>query len=139
MVEVSIEREFDYPSERLWAVIADFGNVSWVPGVQKVELEGEGVGMIRHLTITDDQQYHERLEAIDHAGMILDYSLPVVPFIQVKDYSAKAQVFALDGERCKVVWSCKAEADGADEAQATTNTELFYESILTWIGDFLKR
>jgi len=139
MVEVSVAREFEYPAEKLWAVIADFGNISWVPGFEKVELEGEGVGMIRHITVPTLPPLHERLDAIDHQKMILDYSIPEVAFIQVKNYFARAQVIPLEGGRCRVVWSCKAEADGADDAEASAKTEAFYQAVLTWIGDYLKK
>jgi hypothetical protein len=139
MVIVKVEREFEFSAEKLWAVISDFGDISWVPGFEKVEVEGEGVGMIRHITIPEFAQVHERLDAIDHEKMILDYSLPIVEYIQVKNYHARAQVIALESGRCKVIWSCTAEADGADEAQASANTEEFYKALLSWIDDFLKK
>jgi hypothetical protein len=139
MVEVRFEHEFEYRAEKLWAVIADFGDVSWVPGVEKVELEGEGVGMVRHLTVPVFPQLHERLEAIDHATMTLDYSIPAVEYLCVKNYRARAQVEALAGERCRVVWSGVAEAEGAEEAEAAVKTEAFYAAIMDWIGDHLKR
>ncbi len=138
-VKARAERELDVSAAKVWAVVADFGNVSWVPGVEKVELEGEGVGMIRHLTVPVYPQLHERLDAIDHETMILDYSIPTVEYLQVKNYTARAQVVELDGERCRLVWSGEAEADGVDDVQAATNTEAFYEAIITWIDDYLKK
>jgi hypothetical protein len=139
MVEASVERELGFGAEEVWAVIADFGNVDWVPGVEKVELEGEGVGMIRHLTVPVYPPLHERLDAIDQREMVLDYSIPAVAYLQVKNYRARAQVFELEGQRCRVRWSGWAEADQVDEATAAAKTEAFYESILTWISDFLNR
>jgi hypothetical protein len=138
MVEVSIERELEFSAKEVWAVIADFGNVDWVPGVEKVELEGEGVGMVRHLSVPVYPPLHERLDAIDHQRMLLDYSIPAVAYLQVKNYRARAQVFELEGPRCRVRWSGWSEADDVDEATATSKTEAFYEAILTWISDFLK-
>ena len=82
MVEVSIERELEFGAETVWALIADFGDLRWVPGIEKIELEGD---------------------------------------------------------RCRVRWSCRADADGADEEQAAAKVGAFYESMLTWIDDFLKR
>ena len=138
MVEVSIEREFDVNADKLWAILANFGDISWIPGIEKVELEGEGVGMIRHVTAPGLPQLHERMDAIDHENMILDYSLPEFAFIQVKNYKARAQVFALEGERCRLHWAFRAEPDGPTEAECTTSGEAFYEMIMTWIGDALK-
>jgi len=138
VVEVRVEGELEVSAAKVWAVVADFGNVSWVPGVEKVELEGKGVGMVRHLTVPVYPQLHERLDAIDHARMTLDYSIPAVEYLQVKNYTARAQVVELEGERCRLIWSGQAEADGVDGAQAAANTEAFYEAIRTWIDDFLK-
>jgi hypothetical protein len=138
MIEVRVERELAFSADKVWALVADFGNVSWVPGIEKVELEGEGVGMIRHITVPVFPQLHERLDAVDHEKMILDYSIPAVAFIRVKNYRARAEVFEVDGERCRVAWSCVAEADDTDDEEAIARTEAFYESIMQWISDFLR-
>lgn len=139
MLEVRVERDLEFGAQEVWAIIADFGNVSWVPGIEKVELEGEGVGMVRHLTVPVYPQLHERLEAIDHEEMTLDYSIPSVELIHLKDYDARAQVSELEGGRCRLVWSCKAEVDGVGHEQAIAETEAFYGSIMDWICDALKK
>jgi hypothetical protein len=138
MVEVSIEREFEVCAEKIWAILADFADISWIPGIEKVELEGEGVGMIRHVTAPGLPQLHERMDAIDHEKMILDYSVPEVAFIQAKNYRARAQVLPLDGEHCRLHWSCRAEPDGVTEAECVAKTEGFYEMVMNWIGEALK-
>ena len=38
---------------------------------------------------------HERMDAIDHEQMILDYSVPAVEYLRVKNYRARTQVVAL--------------------------------------------
>lgn len=138
MIEMEIEREYEFGADDVWAVIADFGNVSWVPGVEKVELEGAGVGMIRHLTVPVFPPLHERLEALDHEEKLLEYSIPSVEYISVKNYRARAQVVDLGPGRCRVLWSCKAEAAGAPEDEARDKTRAFYEAMLGWIDDHLK-
>jgi carbon monoxide dehydrogenase subunit G len=139
VIEVQIEREFEFAADDVWVVIADFGNVNWVPGVEKVELEGEGVGMIRHLTVPVFPQLHERLDAIDHEARVLEYSIPAVEYIGVKNYTARAKVVDLGAGRSRVRWACKADADGASEAEACDKTRAFYEAMLGWIADFLEQ
>jgi len=139
MVEVRVEREYEFGAETVWAVFADFGNVRWVPGIEKVELEGEGVGMIRHLSVPVFPQLHERLESIDHEGKVLEYSIPEVEYIGVKNYRARAQVVDLDAGRCRVRISCRAEAAGVPEAEAAVKTRAFYAAMLGWIDDFVKQ
>ena len=139
MVEVSVERVYEFGAEEVWAVFADFGNVSWVPGIERVEVEGEGVGMIRHLSVPVFPQLHERLESIDPDEKVLEYSIPNVDYIRVKNYKARAQVVGAGAGRCRVLMSCKAEADGEPEPEAAAKTEAFYEAMLGWIDDFLRR
>jgi len=139
MVKVSVEREFDADARALWAILADFGDISWIPSLEKVEIEGEGVGMIRHVTAPGMPVLHERMDAIDHEKMILDYSIPAVAYVRVKNYRARAQVVALEEGGCRLIWSCQSEADGVTEAQATANTEAFYEMVMGWIGTALSK
>ncbi len=138
MVEVSFEREYEFGAEEVWAVFADFGNVSWVPGVEKVELEGEGVGMIRHLTIPVLPPLQERLELIDPDQRVLEYSIPSVEYISLEDYTARVEVSDLGPGRSRVRISCKAQAVGPEE-EASAKTEAFYEAYLGWINDFLEK
>jgi carbon monoxide dehydrogenase subunit G len=138
MIEVSVEHEFEFGAETVWAVFADFGNVSWVPGVEKVEVEGEGIGMIRHLTVPVFPPLHERLEGLDHDGKVLEYSIPSVEYLEVESYRARAQVTEAGAGRCRVRMTCQAEATGL-EADAAAKTEAFYGAMLGWIDDYLKR
>jgi carbon monoxide dehydrogenase subunit G len=138
MIEVSVEREFEFDAETVWGVFADFGNVSWVPGVEKVEVEGEGIGMIRHLTVPVFPPLHERLESLDHDAKVLEYSIPSVEYIEVKNYRARAEVTESGSGRCRVRMTCTAEATGLDE-DAAAKTEAFYGAMLGWIDDFLKQ
>ena len=137
MIKVRTECEFDVDAERVWAILADFADISWIPGTEKVELEGEGVGMIRHVTAPGMPILHERMDAIDHEQMILDYSVPAVEYLRVKNYRARARVVALEGGRCRLIWSCESEPDGVTEAQAAANSEAFYQMVMGWIGDAL--
>ncbi|MBW2292648.1 MAG: SRPBCC family protein [Deltaproteobacteria bacterium] len=139
MIEVSLEREFAVDAKKLWAILADFADISWIPGLEKVELEGEGVGMIRHVTAPGMAVLHERMDAIDREKMILDYSVPTVEYLRVKNHRAQARVVALEGRRCRLIWSCESEPDGVSDAQATTNCQAFYEMAMGWIGDALAR
>ncbi len=139
MVEVRIEREFDVDADRVWAILADFADISWIPSIEKVELEGEGVGMVRHVTAPGMAVLHERMDAIDHDKMILDYSVPAVEYLRVKNHRARTRVVGLEGGGCRLIWSCETEPDGVTQAQATANCEAFYEMALGWIGDALAK
>ncbi len=95
--------------------------------------------MIRHLTVPVFPPLHERLDAIDHAEKVLVYSIPGVEYISVKNYTARAQIIELGPGRCKALWSCQAEAEGAPEDEAREKTRAFYGAMLGWIGDYLEK
>jgi hypothetical protein len=120
-------------------MLADFADIGWIPAIEKVELEGEGIGMVRHVTAPGMPVIHEKLEGLDHAAMRLDYSVPEVAYIRVKNYRAHAQVVPLAADRCRLDWGCEAEADGVDEATAARDTEAFYRMVMGWVGDYLAR
>jgi carbon monoxide dehydrogenase subunit G len=138
MIDVSFEREFEFDAETVWGIFADFGNVSWVPGVEKVEVEGEGIGMVRHLTVQVFPPLHERLESRSHEDRVLEYSIPSVEYLEVANYRARAQVTGAGDGHCRVRMTCRAEATGL-EADAAAKVEAFYGAMLGWIDDYLRQ
>ena len=130
MVEYSTEREFEIDADDIWAMLANFADVSWIPALEKVELEGEGVGMVRHITAPGLPQLHERMDAIDHEIMALDYSVPEVEYLKVANYTARAQVTPLSEGHCRLKWSCKSEAVGVSEAEAVGDQGVSQDPVL---------
>ncbi len=57
MVNVHLARDFDIGAGKVWALLEDFGNISWAPGIDKTEVIGEGVGMITPSTHWRDGAY----------------------------------------------------------------------------------
>ncbi|MGI9295591.1 MAG: SRPBCC family protein, partial [Pseudomonadales bacterium] len=51
MVEVTVTRELHANVDKVWGILGDFGNLSWVPGPEKVDVIGSGQGMIRRLHV----------------------------------------------------------------------------------------
>ena len=47
MAEVVVRGEIEVSSDRLWALLLDFGSVGWMQGVTHVEVQGSGEGMSR--------------------------------------------------------------------------------------------
>ncbi len=65
MADVRIEDEIAGGVDAVWAKIADFGGIGeWAPGLEKCELEGEGVGSVRRISM-GGMQIAERLEKRD--------------------------------------------------------------------------
>ncbi len=69
MVEAKQQRQFNHPASAVWAVLEEFGNLDWTEGVERIELIGDGVGMIRRLFMPGMDPIDEQLTAVDSEAM----------------------------------------------------------------------
>ena len=136
MGQAQVKETIAAPAEKVWAVIADFGDTSWMPGGGgNVELVGSGPGMARIIN-AGDQKIHEVLESADDASQTLVYTIPEgVPF-PVTDYRSTIQVTG-DASSSELAWGCTFEPDGVDEAQVTTMIEGMYSTMVGWVRDLV--
>jgi hypothetical protein len=131
MANARVSRRLDVPADRLWKLVAAFGDTSWMPGPPKVQVVGSGPGMERRIQ-GPDKAIHERLESVDDAGRTLVYTIPVnVPF-PVTDYRATMRVRA-EGAGSELDWSCSFTPAGVDEATARQAIEGMYGMMIGWI------
>lgn len=139
MVDVEVEREIQRDADVVWALLADFGNLSWVPGVEGVETSGEGVGMTRLISVPILPSLQERLDAIDHRTRVLEYSSPLVEYIHLANYVARVQVEAKGPGRCTVRWHSRADAHRATPEEARALVLTYYEGMLGWLEDHFEQ
>ncbi len=117
MADVRIEDEIAGGVDAVWAKIADFGGIEeWAPRLEKCELEGEGVGSVRRISM-GGMQIGERLEKLDEAGRSLTYSIVEGP-MPVENYLATITVSDIGSGRSHIVWTCSFDAPGMSEEQA---------------------
>lgn len=132
MARVSVNRTLEVPADRVWKLVADFGDTSWMPGPPQVELVGSGPGMERRIPAGPDKVICERLESVDEGSRTLVYTIPEnVPF-PVKDYRATICVSSA-GAGSELAWSASFEPVGADEAAAAKGIEDIYGVMIGWI------
>lgn len=140
MVEVKVERELSVSANKAWALISDFGDISWAPGMDKVVVTGEGPGMVRSIYMPGDTPpIDERLELLDHDQKLMEYTIPGPSPMPVSDYRASAQVLALDENRCLIDWRCRAQAVGVSSEEAEAIIAGFYNQLIDWIAAALKQ
>ena len=118
MVETHLAREVNVSAARAWALLEDFGDISWAPGVDKIELIGSGIGMTRRLHIKGIDPIDEVLTAQDGPSMRFSYAIPSGVPMPVTNYSANAKVTALDDKRCRIEWYGQAEPQGVSDSDA---------------------
>lgn len=132
--EVAVSAEFDVPADTLWALLSDFGNLSWIPPVHRSELEGEGPGMIRRMYVTEDSPgIVERLDDLDQENRTVTYSVTANNPLPVDDYVATMVVTDTGAGRCRLDWSCTFEADGVTPEQAVAVVDGFYRALVAGI------
>ena len=137
MVEVNLVREFAASEDRVWAILADFGNMSWVPGAgENVEVIGEGVGMTRRIVMEGLDPIDEVLESLDDAAKTLSYTIEknaVIPFDQ---YRASVAVKAGDGNAI-VHWDCTFDECDVPADDAKVMIEGSYNMMLDGLAQAL--
>jgi hypothetical protein len=108
-VEESVE--INAPVDKVWAVIGNFQDMSWVPAVAKTEGKGGNTpgmnndGATRTLTLKSGGKIEEMLDRYDADDRSYSYEMTKVDVkvFPVNDYSSKITVTA-DGDKSKVEW-----------------------------------
>lgn len=117
MIHAEIEERIEAPVAEVWALFRDFGGVErYTPGLEGCEVEGEGLGAIRTLTLPGGAVLRERLERLDDGDTTLQYSILDGP-LPVQNYLATVKLHA-EQDACRVQWSSDFEAPDLDDAAA---------------------
>ena len=128
MARVSMSEEINAPAARVWELIGGFNDLpDWHPAVARSEVDGEGVGSVRTLTLGDGAVIRERLDAHDDAGRSCSYTITESP-LPVANYQATIRVAEGGPDSCTIHWSSSFEAAGAPEAEAVELIEGIYRA-----------
>ena len=137
-VNAEVTDTIDAPPSAVWPILEDFGNITrWVPGIDQVDIIGEGIGMIRRLHIDGlAEPIDEQLSMMNAEAFTFSYRIPKgLPF-PLKNYSATAMLKALDEEQCQVIWRSDCEADGISIEDATAMLEGTYAQLIGWLKGY---
>ena len=100
-----IEQTLNAPVDKLWALVANFANLDWYEGPEKVEQIGEGVGQIRRITIPGmPEPIEEVLESVDEGSHTLSYRIPVNASNIMEDYVVRATLTDAGEGKTKAHW-----------------------------------
>ncbi len=139
-INAKVERELDFPCEQVWSLLEDFGNIHWAPGIDKLEVIGDGIGMIRRIHINGlESPIDEVLESRDAAAMEFSYGIPRgLPF-PLKHYRAFSKTQSINPSKTLVQWISDCEPDGISEQDANKLLTDTYNQLIDWINDELQR
>jgi carbon monoxide dehydrogenase subunit G len=92
------------PPAKVWAIVKDFGNMSWHPGIASTKLEKKGEETFRTLTLKSGGDIYEKFRSADDAAMKMKYEI-VSGVAPVADYNAFMTVTAGPGaSESTVTW-----------------------------------
>ena len=101
--------EINAPPAKVWAVIGNFQDMSWLPPVSKTEGDkGNEIGATRRLTLTPEATVDEELYKYDAGMMTYSYRINAVDVkvLPVTNYSSTITVApAADGKGSVVEWA----------------------------------
>ena len=133
MIEVLVSKNSDSDADLVYGLLADFGNTSWMKGVAKTEVDGDGVGMVRNIYTTPDASpVREKLLARDDLARKVSYTITEGNPLPVDNYNASVSVSEY-GTGCRIEWTGSFEAKGVDDATAKTTVEGIYGVLLDWV------
>ena len=103
MTEVTASQVLEAPADAVWSLLADFGAIQrWWPTdgsapIERVTLEGEGVGMIRHIHNRGAAHaVSERLDFLDPSSRTIVLSIVGQRPAGITAYVAEGHVTELD-------------------------------------------
>jgi len=138
MAKVLVRAQIDVPVERLWRLVADFGDVRWIPGGESARTQGDGPGMIRIMGV-GPAEIHERLESRDDAARTIIYTIQRGLPMPITGYRATMIVRPAGDARSELEWSSTFTPDGVSEQDAEAQVEGLYQMMIGWIREFLAK
>ena len=104
--KVSESIEINAPADKVWAIVGNFQDGSWIPVVEKTEGKGGNeVKATRTLTLKGGATVEEELAKYDAEKKLLMYRITKVDVktLPVNDYSSTIELEG-DGAKTKMTW-----------------------------------
>jgi len=124
VAEVSTSTVLAAPAQPVWRLLEDFGHIErWWPSdgairIDHVEIEGQGVGMIRHiLNRGAAHRVSERLDFLDPATRTIVLSIVGTRPAGITAYVAEGRVLEIDATRCRIDYRALVTSTPGREAQ----------------------
>ena len=125
MQKLHVHYDFNAPRNTVWAFLLDFGDIeAWWPkgeivDIDHVDLEGEGIGMIRHIyNVGFDHALSERLDALDPENHVLKLSIVCDRPVGLLRYQATGQLSELEGGGCRLTYDSEFVTEKGREKEA---------------------
>ncbi len=118
-MDVYVEYQFDQPARRVWSHCGNFRSVAALGNTfSLIEVEGEGVGMLRKLYRTEGGAPDvQRLDMLDDDSMTLGGTLIQPTFLDASEFQFRYTIVPLAKDRCKfaMTWSLTLPAGACED------------------------
>jgi hypothetical protein len=130
MADYKVVERIDAPIAKVWSVVSDFGDVSYVgDAVKECTIDGEGLGCVRTIEMAAGGLVEERLDAYNDDGCRFAYSIVndascPLPF---EGYSSRFSLRPLGPSATELEWHGDFQPKGdASEEDATNVVSAIY-------------
>ncbi len=150
MHTITYQHHLPASAQRAWAVFAKFEDLLvWHPLDLELEVQGQGIGMVRTLVIPSFGRVGERLDLLDHSQRRLIYTLVEGQPLGMQTYTAaihflepevaNASVDSGHAEHgCQIHWEGQfTTASGADEDKVGTSLQGSYVGMSESLARYL--
>ncbi len=125
MAEAKVVKDVAAPADKVFEILGAFDGIKKGGPIEDVRYEGEGVGMVRYLTMGGSQVV-ERLDVHDSANRVMTYAIinedSPLPF---SNYSATVLVKDNGDDTSTVEWTGTFDPKGDEEAAINTATGIY--------------
>lgn len=146
MQTIDTHRDFAVDAARIWAFLEDFGNIeAWWPAggpvaIREVVLEGEGIGMIRHIHNHGmPAPVSEQLDFIDPASRTLRLSIVGQRPAGLLRYQATGRLTERGPGHCRLSYHSEFDAEPGREDEARGFLSGAYELMFDGLDQAARR
>ena len=120
----------DASAEQVWLKMQDFADLGWAVGIADIEIEGQGIGMVRRVRLEGSEDWlEERLLTVDQSTKKLEYGIDE-GMMGITHYRATAQVIP-QAQGCQIEWTCRGQVEASEVAEKEPILALVAEGIVT--------
>lgn len=125
MTTVQVVESINADAKSVWDILGDFGGIEVGGPITAFEVDGEGVGAVRKITM-GGALIVERLDVYDPDNLTFSYSIinEDCP-LPMSDYSSTVKITATE-DGCSVDWTGNFEPKGQPEEQAMETVRGIY-------------
>lgn len=130
--EVTSRNFVELPAAIVWDKLVFFGGTEkFVPElIEKVDVQGKGIGAIRTIHLKGGGEIVEKLTKIDNNSYHMEFIILSTP-MPVKEYTGLFEVLKISSDKCEVSFTSKYKVSRENENEMTNVIKGFQETFIS--------